>query len=513
MRRAIYVDYENVNISGLKGIEELTHEDVVKIFIGAQVSKLTMVDADRIFNCEATVELITNKYIGKNALDFIIMVHMGYDIAQELAKSYYIISKDKGYDPAIHEMRKMSGLTVARREDITALLEVKQGIGKKIKGLLGIGKDKETPDTTEHTVVGKGKKDSNEISKIKKEYVSDEPERPKKEQKKQKSKKTQERSTRENKGDRNRQGLEAKADKTENQGQDSSVKESKAKGKVQERSSKGGSSDKNGAYDKKQERNRRNVRQIKNSTDGAGDKAEKPNNTAVDRHTAKEALNSDAVNSGTGGSETVKPEASNTVKPEASNTAASKDSLYGRKNSGRSARDGRDRKNGFENGSDKPEAVSDSIQNDVSSEASNPSQQNAGKDTEGKAEVKSGTVTGREVLAMKKNIEKSDVRTYDNKIESRGKMYDRSSGSHHGRGRRSRYVSTDHEVPESLKKANKSVIMEKNVELVPQNGEPAQEQARDVSPAPAWEAPHEETEREKQRREAFDILAQLENED
>ena len=41
MKRAFYVDYENVNISGLKGIESLTHDDVVKIFIGAQASRLT----------------------------------------------------------------------------------------------------------------------------------------------------------------------------------------------------------------------------------------------------------------------------------------------------------------------------------------------------------------------------------------------------------------------------------------------------------------------------------------
>ncbi|MGN0165499.1 MAG: PIN domain-containing protein [Lachnospiraceae bacterium] len=174
MKRAIYVDYENVNISGLKGIEELTHDDVVKIFIGAQTSKLSMVDANRIFNCEASVELITNKYIGKNALDFIIMVHMGHDIALELAKAYYIISKDKGYDPAIHEMRKLSGLTVARREDIVAVLDEKKGFGKTIKNILGIGKVKESPDTTEHTVVGKGKKDSEDITRITRNYVKEE---------------------------------------------------------------------------------------------------------------------------------------------------------------------------------------------------------------------------------------------------------------------------------------------------------------------------------------------------
>ena len=100
MKRAIYVDYENVNIHGLEAIEKLGSDDYVKIFIGTQTTRLSMEDANRIFNCEAHVELITNKYIGKNALDFIIMVYMGYDIAKELAGAYFVVSNDKGYDPA-----------------------------------------------------------------------------------------------------------------------------------------------------------------------------------------------------------------------------------------------------------------------------------------------------------------------------------------------------------------------------------------------------------------------------
>ena len=60
MKRVIYVDYENVNLKGLEGIERLGDEDMVKIFIGAQTSKLSMKDADRIFNSDAHVELITN---------------------------------------------------------------------------------------------------------------------------------------------------------------------------------------------------------------------------------------------------------------------------------------------------------------------------------------------------------------------------------------------------------------------------------------------------------------------
>ena len=167
MKKVIYVDYENVNLKGLDGIERLTDEDEVKIFIGAQTSKLSMKDADRIFNSDAHVELITNTYIGKNALDFIIMVHLGYDIAKELSKNYYIISKDKGYDPAIHEMRKVSGFTILRRQEINETFESKLGVGRRILNKIGIGKSAEEPDKTEHQVVKKhpGRKNAGAAAK------------------------------------------------------------------------------------------------------------------------------------------------------------------------------------------------------------------------------------------------------------------------------------------------------------------------------------------------------------
>ena len=181
MKRAIYVDYENVSLHGLEAIEQLGSDDNVKIFIGTQSTRLSMEDADRIFNCEANVELITNKYIGKNALDFIIMVYMGYDIAKGLANAYFVVSNDKGYDPAIYQMRKLSGLTVQRKADISFVLkekinesisvpeektetvEKKKGFGRRLLGILGIGKEKEEPAAeepieeiaTETVVIGK----------------------------------------------------------------------------------------------------------------------------------------------------------------------------------------------------------------------------------------------------------------------------------------------------------------------------------------------------------------------
>ena len=162
MGKVIYVDYENVSLKGLDGIEKLTKDDVVKIFIGSQSAKLSMKDADRIFNSEAEVELIKNTYIGKNALDFIIMVHMGYDIAKETDKKFFVISKDKGYDPAIHEMRHFSGSTIYRRQEISETFNEKEGIGKKILNKIGLGRGAEAPNKTQHEVVKKKNNQGNQ---------------------------------------------------------------------------------------------------------------------------------------------------------------------------------------------------------------------------------------------------------------------------------------------------------------------------------------------------------------
>ncbi len=157
MRRVLYIDFENVSRQGLSGIAKLTKNDLVRIFLGPKCSKMSLIDADMVFHCDATVELITNDQIGKNALDFIIMVHLGYDIAKKTGNAYYVISNDKGYEPAINEMKSMTGCTIERLPDVDAVLarggEVKTGLFSFLR------RSTPTPvadNTTQHEVLGKG---------------------------------------------------------------------------------------------------------------------------------------------------------------------------------------------------------------------------------------------------------------------------------------------------------------------------------------------------------------------
>ncbi|MCR5086963.1 MAG: hypothetical protein K6B39_06185 [Lachnospiraceae bacterium] len=155
MRRVLYIDFENVSRAGLNGIARLTKNDLVRIFLGPKCSKMSLIDADMVFHCDATVELITNDQIGKNALDFIIMVHLGYDIAKKAGNAYYVISNDKGYEPAINEMKSMTGCTIERLPDVDAVIargEVKTGLFSFLHRTIP------TPvadNATQHEVLGK----------------------------------------------------------------------------------------------------------------------------------------------------------------------------------------------------------------------------------------------------------------------------------------------------------------------------------------------------------------------
>lgn len=155
MKRVLYVDFENVSSAGLNGVLKLTKNDEVKIFLGPKCSKMSLIEAESILHCDATVELIKNDQIGKNALDFIIMVHLGYDIAKREGDAFFIISNDKGYEPAIHEMQSKTGETIERYPDIEHVIARND---EEVGFFARLFKKKPVvvENTTEHEVLRKG---------------------------------------------------------------------------------------------------------------------------------------------------------------------------------------------------------------------------------------------------------------------------------------------------------------------------------------------------------------------
>lgn len=101
---AIYlVDYENVYIDGLHGIEELTEEDTLHIFYTQNRCGLTFGLYEQLISCRAKVELNEvdvspkNSDPVKNALDIQLMMFMGYLIGSKGADKLFVVSKDKDF--------------------------------------------------------------------------------------------------------------------------------------------------------------------------------------------------------------------------------------------------------------------------------------------------------------------------------------------------------------------------------------------------------------------------------
>lgn len=95
-----YVDYENVNNAGLRGIESLNKHDMVNILYSENADTLKFSTFQNIRKSNAKVECTNINCLGKNALDFQLCVLLGTKIGRFRGSNLnlYIVSKDTGYD-------------------------------------------------------------------------------------------------------------------------------------------------------------------------------------------------------------------------------------------------------------------------------------------------------------------------------------------------------------------------------------------------------------------------------
>ena len=105
-----YIDFENVKTAGLKGVDILPSGDTVKIFAKGGSDQMKFNDIKTLMNARASV-VIDDVVTGtKNALDFQLLADLTLDCMKRAGMSpapkFVIISADRGYDPAITQMRK-----------------------------------------------------------------------------------------------------------------------------------------------------------------------------------------------------------------------------------------------------------------------------------------------------------------------------------------------------------------------------------------------------------------------
>lgn len=111
------VDFENVKKDGLDGIHKLEPGDRVCILYSKNADSITFEQHKKIMESKADIELCKVDVGSKNALDFQLATQLGFLIANKAADSYYIVSKDKGFEI-------LSGYWKSRGVSVTLIADI-----------------------------------------------------------------------------------------------------------------------------------------------------------------------------------------------------------------------------------------------------------------------------------------------------------------------------------------------------------------------------------------------------
>jgi len=105
----VLIDFENVQPKNLASFQGKQFQ--IKVFCGANQSKIPFDLADQLQRLGPDAEYIRIEGTGRNALDFHIAYHIGHISAQSPAATFYIISKDKGFEPLIKYLATKKKIT------------------------------------------------------------------------------------------------------------------------------------------------------------------------------------------------------------------------------------------------------------------------------------------------------------------------------------------------------------------------------------------------------------------
>ncbi len=129
MSRILYIDYENVQHVDLNRLDQ--RDLKVWLFTGVGQSKIPIDLAKSIQSLGGKLRWITIDGSGPNALDFHIAYYLGVHSTQNPKDEYFLLSKDKGFDPLISHVNKNN--TRCRRITNTAELQSTQRVAAKVK--------------------------------------------------------------------------------------------------------------------------------------------------------------------------------------------------------------------------------------------------------------------------------------------------------------------------------------------------------------------------------------------
>ena len=132
-----FVDYENVKIDGLNGINKLEPSDKVCIFYSEHADTLTFDLHKRLNESKATITFEKVEVGSKNALDFQLATFLGYEIASKKYDEYYIVSKDSGYTSVYNYWKKRKiGISIVANLTRLNIIQEQQQLLQKVEKLV-----------------------------------------------------------------------------------------------------------------------------------------------------------------------------------------------------------------------------------------------------------------------------------------------------------------------------------------------------------------------------------------
>ena len=135
---AIYlIDFENVHSDGLKGIEQLSENDVCYVFYSEHAGVLTFNIHKKIIDSKAKIYYVEAQVGMKNALDFQLVSYLGYMIRENQEASYCVISNDRAF-ALVADFWKKKGVEVACAVSLAAAVRLKENekIASRLASLL-----------------------------------------------------------------------------------------------------------------------------------------------------------------------------------------------------------------------------------------------------------------------------------------------------------------------------------------------------------------------------------------
>lgn len=132
-RIRLFVDYENVQTEGLRGISKLAPCCTTNIIYSKKAERIRVSEVMELMSAGSEIRFFEAENGTPNALDFQLLTLMLIDHAKYSGDVFVVISRDSGYDCAIRAARSVGVRKIVRCSKIEELLPMMPSIIEKMQ--------------------------------------------------------------------------------------------------------------------------------------------------------------------------------------------------------------------------------------------------------------------------------------------------------------------------------------------------------------------------------------------